>query len=380
VPAADPWLSRQNEALKLRGHGVALDVAGSRVRLRATLPPKPTDPPGSEPKQHRISTGLAYPDQASEALSLAEKLGNALERHRVGLEAFDWTPWLSLGRKRGVTAAQAGQGLAVSGTGAIRQAHQWWIKQRRRGPSADESWKVDYQDPLSPLIGIEALNPEHLVALVETTGAASRTRRRVSQATATLAMALGWPDELVSQLRELGRGYSAAKSQVPRDLPRDEAIEALIDRLSSNWQWPVAVVAAYGCRPHEALLFAEIQPSGLLRVSDGKTGARQSLALPPKWIDRWKLQNKRLPRFNPERSHREVGALMGQALRRAQADFQAYDLRHAWAVRAIHSPQISPSLAAKSMGHSLAVHSNVYQRWFDAHEMEAVQSRLSSVA
>jgi integrase len=71
---------------------------------------------------------------------------------------------------------------------------------------------------------------------------------------------------------------------------------------------------------------------------------------------------------------------MGQALRRAGADFKAYDLRHAWAVRAIHSPQISPSLAAKSMGHSLAVHSTIYQRWFDSHQMEAVQSQLSSVA
>jgi integrase len=344
------------------------------------MPPKPTDPPGAEHKQHRISTGLAYPDQASEALQLAEKLGNALERHRVGLEAFDWTPWLSLGRKKGVSAAQSDQSVTVSGTGAIRLTNQWWLKQRKRGPSADDSWKVDYQDPLSPLMGIEDLRPDHLVSLVKTAEAASRTRRRVSQATATVAKALGWSDPLVSQLREMGKGYSAAKSQLPRDLPRDAVIEALIDRLSATWQWPVAVVATYGCRPHEALLFADIQPSGVLRVSDGKTGARQSLALPHKWVKRWSLQNKRLPRFNPEGTHRSVGALMGQALRRAKADFKAYDLRHAWAVRAIHNPQISPSLAAKSMGHSLAVHSAVYQRWFDAQQMEAVQSQLSSVS
>jgi hypothetical protein len=68
VPPFDPWLSRQNAALKLKGHGVTLDVAGGRVRLRATMPPRPTDPPGAESKQHRISTGLAYPDQATESL------------------------------------------------------------------------------------------------------------------------------------------------------------------------------------------------------------------------------------------------------------------------------------------------------------------------
>ena len=87
MPSSDPWLARQNAALKLKGHGVTLDVAGSRVRLRATMPPRPTDPPGSAPKQQRISTGLVYPDQSSQALELAEKLGNALERHRVGAEA-----------------------------------------------------------------------------------------------------------------------------------------------------------------------------------------------------------------------------------------------------------------------------------------------------
>ena len=104
MPAPDPWLIRQNSALKLRGHGVTLDVAGSRIRLRAVMPPKPNDPPVTGSKQQRISTGLVYPDQASDALQLAERLGNALERQRVGLEVFDWTPWLSMGRKKGVSA------------------------------------------------------------------------------------------------------------------------------------------------------------------------------------------------------------------------------------------------------------------------------------
>ena len=212
---------------------------------------------------------------------------------------------------------------------------------------------------------------------METTKSGSRSRRRASQAAATLARALGWTDELIAQLRELGKGYSAANSQVARDLPSKEMIEEFIDRVSPPWQWPVAITAAYGCRPHEALLFAQIMPTGLLRVSDGKTGARQSLALPNEWVKRWSLNTKRLPAFNNQRSHRDVGALMGQAFRRHNAGFKPYDLRHAWAVRAIHNPKISPSLAAKSMGHSLAVHSSVYQRWFDAYEMELVQNQLS---
>ena len=205
---------------------------------------RPTDPLGAEPKQYRISTGLAYPDQATESLQLAE------------------------------------QPDGVSGRQAVRLTREWWGKQRRRGPSAEDSWKVDYDAPLAPLLEISPLRPDHLLALVEATPSGSRSRRRASQAAATVARALDWPEVLVSQLRELGKGYSAARSQAPRDLPKDEAIEALIDRLSASWQWPVALAAVYGCRPHEALLFAEVQPSGLLRIADGKTGARQSLALP----------------------------------------------------------------------------------------------------
>ena len=62
MPPSDPRLNRQNAALKLKGHGVTLDVVGARVRLRAT------DPLGTGLRQHRISAGLAYRDQASEAL------------------------------------------------------------------------------------------------------------------------------------------------------------------------------------------------------------------------------------------------------------------------------------------------------------------------
>ena len=379
MPSPDPWLVRQNAALKLRGHGVSMDIAGARVRLRATMPPAPTDPPGSLPKQKRISTGLIYPDQASEALLLAEQLGTALERHRLGLEHFEWGAWLPKGEKNSKSLSIE-QNKGISGRQAIRVTRQWWLKQRTRGPSAEDSWKVDYETPLSPLLEISPLMAEHLVSLVEATPSASRSRRRASQAATSVARALDWSEALVGQLRKLGKGYNAANSQNPRDLPRDEVVKAFIDRLSLTWQWPVAVVATFGCRPHEALLFAEVQSSGLLRIIDGKTGARQSLALPPAWIDRWDLHDKRLPVFNSKRSHRDVGALMGQALRRAGAEFQPYDLRHAWAVRAIHNPKISPSLAAKSLGHSLAVHSSVYQRWFDAHEMESLQAVLSEAS
>jgi len=121
---------------------------------------------------------------------------------------------------------------------------------------------------------------------------------------------------------------------------------------------------------------AEVLSNGLVSISGGKTGARQGLPLPKDWIERWSLERKRLPAINFKRDHRTVGSQLGVALRRFDAPFRAYDLRHAWAVRAIHNPHLSPSLAAKSLGHSLMVHTSLYQRWFDSASMASLVAQM----
>lgn len=377
MPASgDPWLRRQNEALKLRGLAVSLELTGSRLRLRASMPPKPGEPPGTDWRQHRISIGLEYPARASEAVELAETLGRALERERTGLEPFDWEPWLRMGRGRQRNARRTGAGSTLSGAAALAAARKLWENRSSKGRSAEDTWEVDYRQPLAGISDISSLQPSHLLALVDACIPGSRTRLRAGRAAALTAQALGWGDDLVTELRQRGKGYSARKA-APRELPQEKTIEAFIDALPNDWQWPVGVLATYGCRPHEALLHADVLPSGLLRISDGKTGARQSLAMPVEWLQRWDLATKRLPpTMHADRGHRSAGMAMGRLFRRVQAGMLPYDLRHAWAVRAIHNPKISPSLAAKSMGHSLSVHSSIYQRWFDAHEMEALQSML----
>jgi len=316
------------------------------------MPTKPGEPPG-EWIQRRISTGLNDPARASEAVELAEKLGRALERDRTGLEPFDWTTWERMGGRQRRSSLQASGSVGVSGAAALSATRRLWHSKGSRGRSAEESWDVDYRQPLAALVKIADLQPSHLLALVDACRPSSRSRLRAGRAAALTAHALGWDDDLVSELRERGKGYSA-RNAAPRDLPTDRAIEAFIDRLPDQWQWPVGLVATNGCRPHEALLHAEVLSSGLLKISEGKTGARQSLAMPGEWLQRWKLSQKRLPsRMQEDRGHRAVGMAMGRLFRRANAGFVPYDLRHSWAVRAIHTPQISPSRAAKSMGHSL---------------------------
>lgn len=374
----DGWLERQNRALRDRGYKVSLDLHLGMVRLRATLPPKPSEPAATPWKQRRISTGLRYPDQALEAVTQAEKLGAAIERTLRTKQPFDWSPWDR--PSRGTKRTPVGTKPVISGVDAIRHTEQWWVQQRKRSGSAATTWDVDYARPLRPLLQIPDLQPEHLIHLVCATAQETRSRRRASQAAATVAKVLGMSAEIQQQIRELGQGYSPTTDTAPRNVPSDEEVVALIDSLPSDWQWPVGICAVYGARPHEALLYAEVLDTKLLAISAGKTGSRKSFALPAEWIDRWDLTTKRLPAINYERSNQVVGSAMCRRLRAANATFVPYDLRHAFAVRTIYCSKISPSIAAKSMGHSLQVHNQVYQKWFDASGMEALQAELINAA
>ena len=374
----DSWLDRQNRALRDRGYKVSMDLHQGLVRIRATLPPKPSDPSGSPWKQRRISTGLRYPDQASEAVNQAEKLGSDIERTLRTGEPFDWATWDQ--PSRGARRSPAGTHPVISGLDAVRLTEQRWIQKGKRSKSASTTWDVDYARPLRPLLKIPNLQPEHLIHLVSATTHGTRTRRRASHAAATVATALGFTADIQKQLRELGQGYSPTTDTAPRDVPSDDEVMALIDRLPTDWQWPVGICAVYGARPHEALLYAEVLENKLLAISDGKTGSRTSFGLPVEWITRWDLTTKRLPAIDFGRSNQVVGAAMSRHLLTIDAPFRPYDLRHAFAVRTIYNPKISPSIAAKSMGHSLQVHNRIYQKWFDASGMEALQAQLLNAA
>ncbi|MFN9618112.1 MAG: integrase [Synechococcaceae cyanobacterium] len=363
----DPYLARINRALRDLGSSVSLEVSpsGAKLRLRASLPL----PDGSW-KQRRITTAFPYPSGVDQARQLAEELGRDLELHRRGLETFPFERWLQATQ----TAGPTGEG--ISGLEALRRTEAWWIQQRKRGPSAEVTWATAYAGPLKPLLPQRDVTLDTLRALVASKPIGSCSRRKAALAATAVAQALEMGTDAVQELRGLGKGYTPLKDAAPRHLPADEEIVALIDGLPSGWQWVAGICATYGARPHEALLMADVESNGLVVIRGGKTGARQGLPLPKAWISRWELQDKHLPAINLDRDHRTVGSQLGVALRRHGAPFLPYDLRHAWAVRAIHNPQISPSLAAKSLGHSLMVHTSLYQRWFDSASMASLVAQM----
>ena len=363
----DPYLARINRALRDLGSAVSLEVSssGGRLRLRASLPM-----PDGGWKQRRISTALSYPSGVDQARQLAEQLGRDLELHRRGIEPFPMERWLHPDKAPGESSD------GISGQEAVSRTEAWWREQRKRGPSAEVTWTTTYAGPLRPLLSQGVVTIDTLRAVVESKPIGSCSRRKAALATTAVAQALEMGSEAVQELRRLGKGYSPLKNAAPRNLPTDEVLVEVIDELPSGWQWVAGICAAYGTRPHEALLMADVQSNGLVVIHGGKTGPRQGLPLPKSWIERWELEAKRLPAINLDRDHRTVGSQLGVALRRYGAPFLPYDLRHAWAVRAIHNPQISPSLAAKSLGHSLMVHTSLYQRWFDSASMASLVAQM----
>jgi hypothetical protein len=368
MPPKDPYLSRVNLALRSLGASVAIEVSpsGGRLRLRATLP----SPDGTW-TQRRIATAFPYPAGVDQARELAEQLGRDIDLHRRGLEAFPFERWSRPGI--GVRAVADREG--ISGPEAVRRTEVWWHGRRHRGPKSAVSWTTAYASPLKPLLQQQDVTTDILRALVQSKPVGSCARRKAALAATAVAQALGMGMEAVQELRELGKGYSPSRA-TPRNLPADPVIIETIDAMPTDWQWVAGICATYGTRPHEALLMASVEGNGLVVISGGKTGARKGLPLPKPWIDRWDLHAKRLPAIDLDRDSRTVGAQLGIAFRRFKVSFRPYDLRHAWAVRAISNPQISPSLAAKSLGHSLMVHTTLYQRYFDNDSMASLVAQM----
>ncbi len=66
-------------------------------------------------------------------------------------------------------------------------------------------------------------------------------------------------------------------------------------------------------------------------------------------------------------------------MRRQEIPFCPYDLRRAWAVRSM-AYGLEVSLAAKQMGHSVAVHIQTYHAWLDDQYQQQAFERIMALA
>ncbi|MDX2240172.1 MAG: site-specific integrase [Leptolyngbyaceae cyanobacterium bins.302] len=338
-------LAQANGRLKSDHVGVAIETKGNKLVLRATFPPKP----GSERDssfQQRLFIGYSFnPAGLKLAEKEARKIGGLLQS-----EEFDWKPYI--------------KEKAASSTVAewVEQFEADYFTRRERNPQSLTTWKDDYLKVFRRLPENKALTTSLLKEAIANTEPDTRTRKRYVDILSRLAEFAG----LQVDFSNLRGNYSPKKVQ-PRDLPTDEVISQWWEKIPNPaWQRAYGLIAAYGLRPHEVFKCSfEAMPE--LRVLDEtKTGYRPVYPFYPEWLERWKLTEGELPQCTG-RNNTDLGRRVSHAFTRYGIPFCPYDMRHAWAVRTIHYG-LPDTLAAKQMGHSVQVHTELYHAWLSANE------------
>ncbi|MBN3946394.1 MAG: hypothetical protein HWQ38_07845 [Nostoc sp. NMS7] len=183
-----------------------------------------------------------------------------------------------------------------------------------------------------------------------------------------------------------------------RDLPEDDAIECAykliqntkstknekIIKRAESWGWVLMILATYGLRPHELFAinyeksFKEpyyvIELDGTL-TGGTKTGDRKIYPIPLEWVKKYQLYDVRnqvllnypneitrftcllAGRIRDKKNHFKENEDLAQCL-----NFQAYDLRHRYAIRA-HELGNPVEATSRWMGHSVTMHVGKYHKY-----------------
>lgn len=360
----DTRIDQINQRLKLAQMRLRIERRGDKLNLRGTLPPRP-DSHRLRPHQQRISLNLPA---TIAGLKQAEQEVKLIEAQLIQ-DAFDWRNYLPT-----VGGGLLHQMNLAEKIQAFEQ--QFWTQSHRTGDPASlrTTWEKAYLPYLRKLEAIAQASsrqtlPEAIYATVNSIRANSRSRQVCCTALAAFAEFLNL--ELPTDLKTLWGNYGNSRTQM-RDLPSDEAIAAAWAQIPNpTWRFVFGIMATYGLRNHEvffcdysALRAGQPQPTVEV-LATTKTGAHEVWPFYPEWVEQFQLQEILLPSVNTDLTQttlQRIGQQVTVQFRRYNVPFSPYDLRHAWAVRTILFG-IPDTVAAKMMGHSVAIHNRTYHRW-----------------
>ncbi|NEQ29846.1 MAG: site-specific integrase [Leptolyngbya sp. SIO4C5] len=376
--ALDAQIAQVNQRLKAARLGLQIERRGNLLGLRGTLPPRP-DSPRLRPYQQRISLGLVA---TKAGLKQAEQQAKIVAAELIQ-STFDWRHYLK--NPAGKPLSQ--QSLAEK----IDSFQQYFLTKKEASSKASvrTTWEKAYAPYLRKLAAIAQQHPsyalgEAIYAAVQSTPANSRSRQVCCTALSAFADFLGL--ELPLELKSLVGRYGNSQT-VARALPSDEQIMASYQQVPNPaWRCVYGLMATYGLRNHEVFfcdyrrLLAGDREAVIEVQAATKTGRHEVWPFYPEWVDHFDLRKLELPNINTDLSRttlQRIGQLVTVQFRRYDLPFSPYDLRHAWAVRTIHFG-LPDTVAAKMMGHSVAVHNRTYHRWITHRDQQqAVQAALS---
>ena len=292
----------------------------------------------------------------------------------------DPLPWTKEKNSTRRTEGQARRPLTVAEACSLLEQDYWQGKVRS---SATELTWERVRAELKRLPAQATLTIELLVAVANTTKAGSRTRVEACKVFKRLGKLAG-----IGALEGLDAIRTPYEPR-ERNLPTQEKLLELLDRTRGHqkYGWITSALVIYGCRPSEVY---SLQPAadGTAKVLSVKRKGklpswRTALALPPEWATKFEVMDISKPwditsptQYDSAEARRITQA-WGCWLKAQAQGLQLYNCRHAWAVRSIHQG-INASLAAKTMGHSLAVHHNTYHHWLGQADVAAVAAKLAT--
>lgn len=365
-----------NQRLKAAQLGLQIERRGNLLNLRGTLPPRP-DSSRLRSYQQRISLGIPATTAGLKQIEQEAKIIAA----QLIQNTFDWREYLNFSGGKRLSQQSLTEQIAAFEQHFSSQTH------RLSNPAATKTtWNSAYAPYLRKLSTIAAEHPkltltEGIYKTVDSTAINSRSRQVCCTALSAFAEFLSL--ELPKDLKTLWGGYNTSLTQA-RELPTDEEIVAAWQQIPNPaWKFVYGMMATFGLRNHEVFFCnctALKRGGNMVEVlPTTKTGSHQVWAFYPEWIEEFELRQIQLPDVETDLNKttlQRIGQRVTAQFRRYDIQFSPYDLRHAWAVRTIHFG-LPDTVAAKMMGHSVAVHTRTYHQWITQRDQQqAVDTAL----
>jgi len=376
----DTRIGQANQRLKTAKMGLQIERRGNKLNLRGTLPPRP-DSFRLKSYQQRICLNLPT---TPAGLKQAEQAAKVVAAQLIQ-KTFDWRAYLP------IAAGGRLQDLSLLEQLQAFEQHFFMQPDRLADPAATRTtWEKAYAPYLRKLQAIAQAHPrlslpEAIYGTVQSTPVNSRSRQVCCTALAAFSSFLEL--KLPTPLQSFWGNYGAA--QTARQLPSDAEILAVWSQIPNPaWRFVYGMMATYGLRNHEVFCcdFSNLhtnQTSATIEVLEtSKTGYHEVWPFYPEWVEQFALRQGELPPVNTNLTQttlQRIGQTVTIQFRRYQIPFSPYDLRHAWAVRTIHVG-LPDTVAARMMGHSVAIHHRTYHRWLTHRDhQQAVDAALKTI-
>ncbi|MGD1911881.1 MAG: site-specific integrase [Rivularia sp. (in: cyanobacteria)] len=366
-----------NERLKASQTKVTIHSRKGTIQLRATLPLKPNDvhPKGKKKKQYTISLGIpASFDGLITAREEAQELGKLIAR-----QTFTWN-----NKYLGIKAYKK---ESITFREFYEQFESFYFSTRKRNLKSENTYQGVIRCYRRHFLQDIPINSENLINCI-LTSKTPYTREH--------AIKLGY---IIAKKFNLKINFKVLKLKIEknkRNIPSDkditmgylhfdlhlEKIKAVKPKsIKSNkiYKLIYGLIAVYGLRPREImnqpdlnwLVSSENEHSTFKVHESNKTGHREVFPFVAEWIEFFDIKNQEHINLLKDYVERQItpSALGGMVTNLSKffakigLQFTPYDLRHACAIRA-HLQGVPIKAASDNLGHSVDIHTKVYQRWF----------------